>query len=627
VEYPAGYGKLIVSWDLVTGAVYYDLYDGTENAFDAAAFSQRTTDTSLTVDDLLDFSPHYFWIKAGNASGTGSPSPVGTGSPGVNVTGITLDQPGVTIPIGSTFQLNATVSPAGATYPTVTWKSDDLSIATVSASGLVTAKGPGSVTITATSTATAQDLKSMSAKCTVNVPSEGPVPPDAPVLKTASTAWGGEVLLSWDASPGASSYNIYYSISSGAGTAGTKDSGIYDTSRTLSGLTNWSKYYFVVTAVGPGGESAISNQLACMPVRQEIIVVNNETDSIDFNLFNATARTVMRPSGHESILGPNGAAADGAASVAIDPEARNAIYVAYTGTTTTSDPGCYKYGYDAANGYATATPCKQYGDGLGPEHLVVVTRPSGKKSLYIAFKADNHIVMYDIDASGNLSYSYTHEDARGNPARYLCADPSGKFLFASNFNAKDNASVITSYAIDSATGILTEVGCVSSGGINPYRSVVTPDGKYLLVTNYGSGNVVSFAISTSGALTQRSSISMSGEVPTGIAIDAAGTNVYVCSRAASSPSSTKGRLERFAFGAGTFTQGESVDTLYYPQDVALDATGTCAIVVNTSTTAGGSDGGAVVYQVDPGTGVISGAATSSFITGSGPVDLLVVKLP
>src|SRR5262249_27095642 len=63
-----------------------------------------------------------------------------------------------------TRQLTATVAPANATNQNVSWSSANASIATVNASGLVTAVAPGSTTITVTT----QD-GAKTATCTVTV--------------------------------------------------------------------------------------------------------------------------------------------------------------------------------------------------------------------------------------------------------------------------------------------------------------------------------------------------------------------------------------------------------------------------------------------------------------------------
>lgn len=68
----------------------------------------------------------------------------------VPVTGVTISPKTVSITVGATSQLSASVSPANATNKSVTYKSSDVTIATVSATGLVTALKAGTVTITVT---------------------------------------------------------------------------------------------------------------------------------------------------------------------------------------------------------------------------------------------------------------------------------------------------------------------------------------------------------------------------------------------------------------------------------------------------------------------------------------------
>lgn len=72
-----------------------------------------------------------------------------TGGTVVNVTGVNLNQTTATMTVGEKLTLTATVAPDNATNKSVAWSSSDAGKATVS-NGVVTAKGAGEVTITAT---------------------------------------------------------------------------------------------------------------------------------------------------------------------------------------------------------------------------------------------------------------------------------------------------------------------------------------------------------------------------------------------------------------------------------------------------------------------------------------------
>ena len=87
----------------------------------------------------------------------------------VAATFVTVDPSEVTIVKGSTYQLRATVIPDEATDKTVTWSSDDTSVATVSSDGVVTAVAAGSAVITVKANGGAEDAKS---QCAVTVVDE-----------------------------------------------------------------------------------------------------------------------------------------------------------------------------------------------------------------------------------------------------------------------------------------------------------------------------------------------------------------------------------------------------------------------------------------------------------------------
>jgi uncharacterized protein YjdB len=89
------------------------------------------------------------------------------GSP-IAVTGVSVTPTSSTVNVNATIQLTATVTPANATNKNVTWSSSNTSVATVNTTGLVTAVGGGSATITVTT----QD-GNRTATSSINVPSPG----------------------------------------------------------------------------------------------------------------------------------------------------------------------------------------------------------------------------------------------------------------------------------------------------------------------------------------------------------------------------------------------------------------------------------------------------------------------
>lgn len=87
-------------------------------------------------------------------------------------------------------------------------------------------------------------------------------PPPAPT-GLAATAGNAQVALTWNASTGATSYNIKRATVSGGpySTVGTSTTPTF----TNTGLTNGTTYFYVVTAVNSSGESGNSNQASATP--------------------------------------------------------------------------------------------------------------------------------------------------------------------------------------------------------------------------------------------------------------------------------------------------------------------------------------------------------------------------
>ena len=88
-------------------------------------------------------------IFDGGVLNTPTPTPTSTPTPTpIPVTSVSISKTSATIKVPLTLQLSAGVSPANASNKGVKWTSSNTKVATVSSAGKVTAKGPGTTTIT-----------------------------------------------------------------------------------------------------------------------------------------------------------------------------------------------------------------------------------------------------------------------------------------------------------------------------------------------------------------------------------------------------------------------------------------------------------------------------------------------
>lgn len=102
----------------------------------------------------------------------------------IAVTGVTLDKSTLSLEVGATATLNATIAPSNASYKAVVFTSSDEAIATVDDNGLVTAVAPGSAEITVESLMDG----SKTAKCTLTVTEPAVEPKNVQVETTQDSA-------------------------------------------------------------------------------------------------------------------------------------------------------------------------------------------------------------------------------------------------------------------------------------------------------------------------------------------------------------------------------------------------------------------------------------------------------
>lgn len=103
-----------------------------------------------------------------------------------------------------------------------------------------------------------------------------------------------------------------------------------------------------------------------------------------------------------------------------------------------------------------------------------------------------------------------------NPT-FLTISPDHKFLYAigetGDQGPKKNEGSIHSYSIDSATGDLTKLNSLTTGGGGPCHVSVNSTGKFAVVANYGGGSSAAYSLKADGSLDKQ--IFFSQHAPSG----------------------------------------------------------------------------------------------------------------
>jgi 6-phosphogluconolactonase len=132
--------------------------------------------------------------------------------------------------------------------------------------------------------------------------------------------------------------------------------------------------------------------------------------------------------------------------------------------------------------FAASTP------GSGPRHLAF--HPS-RKYAYLVEEMTGTVKVYAYNkgALSGLQTIATHPaDFKGQPGSAdIHVSPDGKFLYASNRGDENNLAI---FSINPSSGRLTSVGYQPVQGAQPRNFMIDPTGKWLLVANQKTSNIV-----------------------------------------------------------------------------------------------------------------------------------------
>lgn len=211
----------------------------------------RSTQGITTVGGVYSFTAAYSSGDDGSGSASKEdPSPqTPSDSQPIQTTRVKLNASKKTLVLGKSCTLKASLTPSNADNKKVTWTSSNKKVATVSAKGVVTAKGIGQATITVKTKDTG---KRATCKITVR--------PSAPKITVKQT--GSKIRVSWKKVKGASGYKIYRSVKKNSGyrlvRTLNRASARFFTDR-VSGLKNKKRYYYKVVAYKTVKKSKINS--------------------------------------------------------------------------------------------------------------------------------------------------------------------------------------------------------------------------------------------------------------------------------------------------------------------------------------------------------------------------------
>ncbi len=217
---------------------------GTNASSYTNTFSSNGQTITLSASSVGTYYLHVLTVdKAGRTTETVSPGVTVTQL----VTGITVSPTSITIEEGETTQLTATISPSNASNKTLTWSSNNTSVATVSSNGLVTAKAEGTATITVKTT----DGSNKSATSSITVVNSNEAP-TTPTVNFSSKTTNSITVTAKGTDPDGDNltYTLYTSTSSSSGftSKATKSASSGSTvTLTASNLSQYTYYYYYVT--------------------------------------------------------------------------------------------------------------------------------------------------------------------------------------------------------------------------------------------------------------------------------------------------------------------------------------------------------------------------------------------
>jgi 6-phosphogluconolactonase (cycloisomerase 2 family) len=420
-------------------------------------------------------------------------------------------------------------------------------------------------------------------------------------LPATEVAANHAVTLSWPATQGAESYNLYWSTSPNPTISTATEIRNVSSPYVHEGLTNNLDYYYFLTASIPESESKPSAVTRAMPM-QTVVYVNSYNRVNIYPVDNTTGALGAL------ITGPNFGLGQ-ISGIAVDT-ARKYAYLADRGYAKV-----YSFEINSDTGaLSEAGSPVSTGASSFPSYIVI---DSGSGYVYVVNSGTKNIMGYRVNSlDGSLTaltsgfpVTLANEQING-----VTISPSRPFIYFStyDFNSTPYKGHIYSQSINTGTGELLPVGTATETPCFPGPIAFSLAGDFLYVTNQSDHpSIVDFysypVISSSGVLetppisNSIHQVSLNNIRNSGLAIDPLGRFLFV-GNYMNDNSLTIFRISNGALSIVPVGGKDSLSISYAPGYMAVDTNGHCLYVVNESKIES--------YSINQTTGALTWLATT-----------------
>ena len=205
-------------------------------------------------------------------------------------------------------------------------------------------------------------------------------------------------------------------------------------------------------------------------------------------------------------------------------EHRGLVYVVHAGSDNVTG---FRLGHDGRLRPIDGSARTLSGTGVGPAQ--VAFSPDGDH-LVVTEKNTNQILIFDVDRDGLLGDVRIEASAGTTPFGFAFGRRDQLFV-SEAFGGAENVSATSSYELDRRGTLTTLSASVTTTQTAACWTAVTPNGRYVYVTNTGSGSISGYRVDFDGAISLlnddgRTGNTGSGSTPIDIVITDSGRYLY-----------------------------------------------------------------------------------------------------